>query len=540
MSSQAIQAGEAFVKLNVHGDEVQKSLINIGSQIDDFGSKTTSFLSTLRSALGGAINDGKQLGDSFSIIGKSLKIFGTGYPYITQLSTWMEKAALASRLFTFQIIQNSIANKMNTVLGQQNIVTQTAATIASYAGATAVKTLGAAQWLLNTAMFGCPLTWFIAGLAAVGGAVTGVMWLFGAFKDNVAENAKALEELCKRHDSYRDSAKKSIGILEEYSNKTSLSSEHLNASKDAYHELERKAKELGITLKDNAVIFDEEKGKILVNTEAMKDFKKKMRAKEIEELNKTIQAQEEHLDDLSRKLKDAKTWSWRSFGTYVTFGYVDNAEEIQKQIDEESQKFQENQEKRKVVVDFSAEYKENEAKLQEMYDKEAEASKNALAVKIDNIKTEFSEREAILKQLIDEAEVRDSLSFEDMEKLRERRAALAGLNAEQEKRIQLLRDEQAEKYPLQDVTALLGNSPAVAQKHYLQVKSTNFQLASETETVGHFIGHKKGQHCNAEACRNMNENEEVPCFTTQNSLLNINLHESACPTESPSSVISAS
>ena len=98
--------------------------------------------------------------------------------------------------------------------------------------------------------------------------------------------------------------------------------------------------------------------------------------------------------------------------------------------------------------------------------------------------------------------------------------------------------ELAEKYPLQDVTAWLGNSPAVAQKHYLQVKSTNFQLASETETVGHFIGHKKGQHCNAEACRNMNENEEVPCFTTPNALLNINLHESACPTESPSSVVS--
>ncbi len=195
-----------------------------------------------------------------------------------------------------------------------------------------------------------------------------------------------------------------------------------------------------------------------------------------------------------------------------------------------------------------------------------------------------------------------------MEKLRERRAALAGLNAEQEERNRLLREEQtagnfttravplfpevrqafmdyfeslpegspalifgdvkfkslrrkfqraldragipawekffqnmrstretelAEKYPLQDVTAWLGNSPAVAQKHYLQVKSTNFQLASETKT----IGHKKGQHCNVETCRNMNENEEAPCFTTPNALLNINLLESAHPTESPSSVV---
>ncbi|MBQ9456655.1 MAG: hypothetical protein IJU53_13395 [Thermoguttaceae bacterium] len=266
-----------------------------------------------------------------------------------------------------------------------------------------------------------------------------------------------------------------------------------------------------------------------------------MRVKELNDLNEAIEAQEKHLDDLHSKLDENGKVGWGRWAlTYVTFGYYDNAEEIQQKIDETSQSLQENQEKRKVIIDFSAEYKENEAKLQEMYDKEAEAFKNALAVKIDNIKTEFSEREAILKQLIHEAEVRDSLSFEDMEKLRERRAALAGLNAEQERRIQLLRDEQAAKYPLQDVTAWLGSSPAVAQKHYLQVKSTNFQLASETETVGHFIGHKKGQHCNVEVCRNMNENEEVPCFTTQNALLNIDLHESACPTESPSSVVSAS
>ena len=98
--------------------------------------------------------------------------------------------------------------------------------------------------------------------------------------------------------------------------------------------------------------------------------------------------------------------------------------------------------------------------------------------------------------------------------------------------------ELAEKYPLQDVTAWLGNSPAVAQKHYLQVKSSNFQVASETETMGHFVGHKKDQHCNADCEKVMIENGHNPCFPTPDEILNINLHDSASAGESPSSVVS--
>ncbi len=96
--------------------------------------------------------------------------------------------------------------------------------------------------------------------------------------------------------------------------------------------------------------------------------------------------------------------------------------------------------------------------------------------------------------------------------------------------------ELADKYPLQDVTAWLGNSPAIAQKHYLQVKNSNFQVASETETIGHFVGHKKGQNCNADSGRNVNQNAEVPCFPTPNALLNINLLESAYPGVNPGGV----
>lgn len=93
--------------------------------------------------------------------------------------------------------------------------------------------------------------------------------------------------------------------------------------------------------------------------------------------------------------------------------------------------------------------------------------------------------------------------------------------------------ELAEKYPLQDVTAWLGNSPAIAQKHYLQVRSSNFQVASETETIGQFIGHKKGQNCTEDLRRIANQNSEESCFTAQTAHLLLNLPNSSLLLENP-------
>ena len=66
-----------------------------------------------------------------------------------------------------------------------------------------------------------------------------------------------------------------------------------------------------------------------------------MRVKELNDLNAAIEAQEEHLDDLHSKLDKNGKVGWRRWAlTYVTFGYYDNAEEIQKKIDEESHNLQ--------------------------------------------------------------------------------------------------------------------------------------------------------------------------------------------------------
>ena len=449
MSAQAIQAGEAFVKLNIQGDEIQKSLNKIGEQFDQFGTKVVHNLKDITKLVGNFGINLEQIDSGVNLFSDALCRIGNGFSFIKKVHLgFTELASSVQGLTIAQIAQERV---------------QKLGTVGAYLSAAGLKAMSVAQNILNISILGCPLGWLIGGLASVGGAITGVMWLFGAFKDNVAENAKAMEELCKQNDTYRDSAKKCMATLEEYSKVESLNSNQCKTALNNWDELCRTAHALDISLYDLGITFDKHNGKIHASSEAMAEFKEVMRKNEFEDLNKTINAQEEYLDDLNDKLKNAKTWSWRSFGTYVSFGYVDNAEEIQEKINETREKIQNNLEKQKVVADFSVEYKENEAKLKEIYEKEAEASKNALAVKIDGIKKEYSEREAILRQLIDEANARMysiGLSKEEKANLEARKAALAGLNAELEERIRLLRDEQAAKYPLQDVTAWLGNSPA--------------------------------------------------------------------------------
>ena len=461
MSTQEIQAGEAFIQLNIKGDEFQKSLNKLGNSIENFGSQTKSILSSLKGLFKNSIADCGQLSQAISLTGTSITGIGFTFGVFEKFRQHLQEISILNIENKFSELQKIAALRLSFKIQSENVIVQKAIAASSYLCAIGIKVLAAAQWVLNAAFLGCPLTWFVAGIAAVGAAVGTAMYFFGAFNDKLADHAKAMEEARKKNESYLTSARSSLETLQEFSNIDPWQSDKKSVNLSAWKELQRTTEELGISLESLGVKFDANTGKIDASEQAIAKLKEAMRVKELNDLNAAIEAQEEHLDDLHSKLdKNGKVGWGRWIGTYVTLGYMDNAEEIQKKIDETSQSLQENQEKRKVVVDFSAEYKENEAKLQEMYDKEAEASQNALAVKIDNIKTEFSEREAILKQLIDEAEVRDSLSFEDMEKLRERRAALAGLNAEQEERIQLLREEQSEKYPLQDVTAWLGNSPA--------------------------------------------------------------------------------
>ena len=444
MSTQAIQAGEAFIQLNIHGEEIQKSLTKIGSQLDEFGSKMVSSLGLIRSALGGAIDDSSQLGDAISLIGESFNFFSGIIGSCQQYSSVLQKTTASAKIFTFQQLQQSSALKLGNILTSKSIIARSTLTAVSYLHAASLKALCGVQWLLNGAMYGCPITWLVAGLAGIGAAIGGVMYLVGAFGDSTAETAKSMEELRKRNDEFRNSARESVGILEDLSRKTSLNASQQDLASKAFSALNHSCDSLGGEFTKLNVVFDKSTGKMGDISQQLLKLKEEMRLQEAKDLGQEFDALTKHLEFLKSCLNEDGEVGWRRwFGTWF-FGYMDNAEEIQQKIQETQQKIQENVNQQAVVVDWSVEYKENEKKLEEIYAKEAEASRNALQVKIDGIQKEFAEREMILKQLIQEMEIREKLLSEDEKKvLNERRAALAGLNAEQERRIQLLKDEYA-------------------------------------------------------------------------------------------------
>ncbi len=413
MSAQAIQAGEAFIKLNIHSDEFQKGLLNVSKKLDGLGGEIQKFASLTKG--------------SFSELSESL---GSAAPLI-QL-TGASFSALAPGI---SIVQNlTLAFQKNISQTAILIARQGVLATANQAAAASVQNLTAAARVSASVFAAHPIFWFASVVAAVAAGIGVLTNGFGLFTDKLANNARASEEACKQNDAYRTSAKQSMDALEEFSRREALNAEQKKASKSAWNELQRSAEGLGISLDELGISFDEETGKINASAEAMAEFKEKMRTKELDDVNKTINAQAASLEALEAKLKNGKVGWGRWAGTWLTLGYVDNAEEIQEKINETREKLQENLDRQQTIVDFSAEYKENEAKLQEIYDKEKDEAKNALAVKLDAIHQEMEERRSLLNMLIAEASARSDLSAEEKKKLEERRAALAALGDEEKKR----------------------------------------------------------------------------------------------------------
>ncbi len=91
-----------------------------------------------------------------------------------------------------------------------------------------------------------------------------------------------MEKLCKQHDAYRDSAKKSLAILEELNQKESLNAEQKTFSFEAYKELQDCANNLGISLAGLGISYDSSTGKINATEKALASLKNAMRTKEAE------------------------------------------------------------------------------------------------------------------------------------------------------------------------------------------------------------------------------------------------------------------
>ncbi|MDO4571501.1 MAG: hypothetical protein Q4D38_14040 [Planctomycetia bacterium] len=148
-------------------------------------------------------------------------------------------------------------------------------------------------------------------------------------------------------------------------------------------------------------------------------------------------------DELKRSIRlDGGIGTWRKIGTWASFGYVDNEEEIKQKITDLDKKLGDVTAQQTRVLGYSEVYQEAEKELDDWYRKDRERSQTALQRKIAEIQKEFTERETLLKQLITEQELRKDLTEKEQEELQQRRTALAGLNDEQQRRISLLKEEE--------------------------------------------------------------------------------------------------
>jgi len=416
MSTQAIQAGEAFIQLSIRGEELQKSLNQLGTKLDEFGSKTASSLSTLRGALSGLIDDCGYLGDSISMAGISITGLSLTLGSFSKISESFKTAAKMTAKFNEEQLKRIVTDKLSLKITGKGVVSQKLLSVNTWLSIKSIHAMSLAQKILNASIYGCPITWIVGGLAALGAAIGGVMYLVGAFGDSTAETAKSMEELRKRNDEFRNSARESVGILEDLSRKTSLNASQQDLASKAFSALNHSCDSLGGEFTKLNVVFDKSTGKMGDISQQLLKLKEEMRLQEAKDLGQEFDALTKHLEFLKSCLNEDGEVGWRRwFGTWF-FGYMDNAEEIQQKIQETQQKIQENVNQQAVVVDWSVEYKENEKKLEEIYAKEKEAAKNALAVKLDAIHQEMEERRALLKMLIAEASARSDLSEEEMKR----------------------------------------------------------------------------------------------------------------------------
>ena len=390
MSAQAIQAGEAFVSLKLKVNEFQSGLSEASEQLQKFGGKLKGTMEKFNSAFSGALKSLQPLAPAISAMGISLSGLGT-------------------------------------VIG---IVADSTATLTTIINA------------LNAAIWANPWTFFAECCLAAIAIIVLLATCLAGIESPASKAAKAAEDLRKQHDEFRESARQSADILDKLNKKTELNTEEITASNNAWNDLKRNAKALGVSLGNLESSYDTATGKINDTTGAMLKLREAMRVQELEELNNEFEKQGVYLDELTAKLHNGKVGWGRWLGTWVSLGRMDNAEEIQRKIDETRKKIRENSKRQGELIDFSEDFREAEKQLEAFQAKDEEATRNATQNKIAAIQKEFAEREAVLKKLIEEADVRKNLSEQDRKQLEERKKALDELNKKQQERIDLLKAEE--------------------------------------------------------------------------------------------------
>jgi len=135
------------------------------------------------------------------LMGKVLGIVSLGLDKITEGFGWwvnkMKEGNILLLALTGAITGAALAFGTYYAVQNAGLIVDGARNVLNYAVAASTKVAAAAQWMLNTALFGCPIVWIVAGMAAVGAAVM-IMWnKFEWFREGVLGAWQVIKEFGK-------------------------------------------------------------------------------------------------------------------------------------------------------------------------------------------------------------------------------------------------------------------------------------------------------------------------------------------------------
>lgn len=351
----------AFKSVNDNFKDFKKNLSNIEDNLKPFQEflKGGVTFGGVGAGISAAINDTNTLASAFdnsrSSIEKLNSLMETSLPTKILTSISGVSGALLGTLSTVKQLgtawnaARTIAVALNAAVYAQAVASGIA-TKASIAAGTAI---GYQAWWSNaltvatnglTAALGVnPFTAWIVAITATIAVIYGLAITVVKFWDNqktaaqeATEQAKAMQE---QHEKTRESCQGYIDRLDQLNQME-------KQGKDVSEEKQQVLDELRKSFEGTGYTVDDLTGKVKDANGNLVDMKTALADIADNDISNTIRAISGEIDELNSKLQDGDISWGRWIGTWVTFGYMDNADEIKAQIEEKQKEIEELKEKK--------------------------------------------------------------------------------------------------------------------------------------------------------------------------------------------------